>query len=356
MLTIAVDTSFTYIARTGMSRYITCLLDAIGRLAPTDIQMREIGFRIPNDSYKQPRRMLVTLAREYLWQPHMAPLEMKRMGANALHTTFSACFGRPRGVRHIATLHDISPIRTPERYRPWSRYRAMLDYQAAQKADHVICVSQSTANDVMQFLGIPAKKITITHLASFFDSNSIEESPTCALPERFFLFVGSLETGKNLRLLREVYELSQATGTPLLPLVIVGSRIPGLDEEGSPLQNWLYLGRQSDSALVYLYRRARALILPSKNEGFGLPVVEAMSLGCPVICSQSSSLPEVGGDAARYPVKQTPEAYLKVMLHLQEDDEEFSNRKLASLQRSTRFSWERCAQETLEVYRTVCSK
>lgn len=351
---VAVDTSFTYIARTGMSRYITCLLQAINEISPPDIDLREIGFRHRNDSYKQPRRTLLTLTREYLWQPYLAPRLLKKLGVHALHTTFSASFGKPKGIKHIATIHDLSPIHTPERYRPWSRYRAKLDLLAASQADHVICVSESTARDFTKFTKFPFKRISVTHLASSFTKESPEEAPSMPLPSKYFLFVGSLEAGKNLNLIRETYRLSETMGKDLLPLVIVGSRIPGLAEEGLPPANWVYLGRQSDAALAYLYRRARALILPSKNEGFGLPVVEAMTLGCPVICSNLSSLPEVGGDAAIYPCAQTPEAYLEVVYHLQNSDSEFTARREAGLRKAAAFSWRRCASETLEVYRTTC--
>ncbi len=353
MANIAIDTSFTYIARTGMSRYIVSLLEAMRGVSPPDIRIHEIGFRISNESFRQPRRMLLTLTREYLWQPYIAPREMKKVGATVFHSTFSACFGRPHGTKHIATIHDLSPVRTPERYRRWARYRIMLDLQAAAKADHIICVSQSTADDVMQMMGIPAKKISVTYLASSFTADSLEEAPKAVLPSQFFLFVGSLEAGKNLRLLQETYRLAAAKGETLWPLVILGSRIPGPEKEGPSPENWIYLGRQSDAVLAYLYRRARALILPSKNEGFGLPVVEAMTLGCPVIASDLSSLPEVGGAAALYPSSQTAPAYLQSMQSLQNDDSEFANRRTAGFQQSSKFSWKRCAEETLEVYRHV---
>src|SRR5207237_3479225 len=84
----------------------------------------------------------------------------------------------------------------------------------------------------------------------------------------------------------------------LPPLVVVGARWSGVATEGQPPADWLYLGRQPDAVLVYLFRRALALVFPSKYEGFGLPVAEAMALGCPVICSPVASLPEVGGKAA----------------------------------------------------------
>ncbi len=352
MATIAIDTSFTYIARTGMSRYISCLLTALRELNPPDFDFQEIAFAISNESYRQPRRMMLTLAREYVWQPHIAPLAIRRVGAKVFHSTFSACFRVPRGVKHVATIHDLSPIRTPERFRKWARYRCSLDMKAWAKADHIVCVSESTARDVTEFLGIPRSRITVTYLASTFSETSAEEAPGFPLPEQFFLFVSSLETGKNLSLLRESYLLAEQTGAALPPLIIVGSRIPGVAGEGDPPKGWFYTGRLPDSVLAYLYRRAKGLIFPSKNEGFGLPVVEAMSLGCPVICSPVSSLPEVGGPAALY-ADLNPISYLEEMSKLALDDEEFLRRRHAGFTQASLFSWKRCAQQTLEAYRAV---
>jgi glycosyltransferase involved in cell wall biosynthesis len=120
--------------------------------------------------------------------------------------------------------------------------------------------------------------------------------------------------------------------------------------EGSPHRSWRFLGHQTDETLVYLYRRAVALLFPSKNEGFGLPVVEAQALGCPVICSRVASLPEVGGDAAFYS-EMTPAAYLEAMLRLMRDGPLRQELVEKGKTHSAKFSWSKCARETVEVYR-----
>ena len=170
------------------------------------------------------------------------------------------------------------------------------------------------------------------------------------LPGDFFLFVGSLEPGKNLGLLRAMYEEAQARGRTLPDLVIAGARFHGLEGEGAPPRGWHYLGHIADPELVWLYRRARALLFPSKYEGFGLPVAEAMRLGCPVVCSPVSSLPEVAGDATLL-ATQDPQAYLDAVTRLLDEPglrEELTTR---GLKQGRKFNWDRCAQETLEVYR-----
>ena len=144
--------------------------------------------------------------------------------------------------------------------------------------------------------------------------------------------------------------MAAAQSRALPALVIVGARWAGVTTEGAPPENWIYLGRQSDAVLVHLYRRALALVFPSKYEGFGLPVAEAMALGCPVICSPVASLPEVGGPAAHF-AELSPAAYLVAMLRMGRDfgwrEELIEKGRL----QARKFSWLRCAAQTVETYR-----
>jgi len=166
------------------------------------------------------------------------------------------------------------------------------------------------------------------------------------------LFVGSIEPGKNLALLKAAYTIAMARHIEVPPLVIVGVRWEGVAREDAPPAAWQYVGYQPDATLCWLYHRALALVFPSKYEGFGLPVLEAMSLGCPVICSQVAGLPEVGGSAVWY-ADQTPEAYMNAMMELSRDDTIRKHLQEAGYRQSRKFSWRLCAQETCEVYRKI---
>jgi len=132
----------------------------------------------------------------------------------------------------------------------------------------------------------------------------------------------------------------------------VGARWAGVPGEGTPPPDWHYLGRLPDEALVYLYRRARALVFPSIYEGFGLPVAEAMSLGCPVICSRVASLPEVGGEAVVY-ASLVADAYLAAMERVILEPGLRECLTAAGLLQARRFTWERCASETRAVYQDL---
>lgn len=208
----------------------------------------------------------------------------------------------------------------------------------------------------MGLLGIPSRKLEVIYCGSDFHADQpavVEQAPPGSVPDCFFVYVGSLEPGKNLALLREAYRLADARGIALPPLLIVGARWEGVASEGAPPKDWVYLGRQPDAVLVYLLKRARALLFPSKYEGFGLPVLEAMTLGCPVVCSRVASLPEVGGEAVDYR-ELTPEAYLQGMQQMLTQDEwrrELSQRGRAQ---ARPFTWQRCAEQTADLYREVC--
>jgi alpha-1,3-rhamnosyl/mannosyltransferase len=221
--------------------------------------------------------------------------------------------------------------------------------------DRIICVSRFTADEAMRLLELPARILEVVYNGHELPANAgrvPEEQPKLEVPNEFFLFVGSLEPGKNLALLKEACRLAAAEEKPLPPLLIVGARWSGVETEGKAPADWHYLGRQPDEVLTFLYRRAIALVFPSKYEGFGLPVLEAMALGCPVICSPVASLPEVGGEAACYAALEPGSYVEKMRLLAREADVRRSLIDRGRIQ-ARRFSWDRCARQTVEVYRDV---
>jgi alpha-1,3-rhamnosyl/mannosyltransferase len=243
-------------------------------------------------------------------------------------------------------------LRHPDRFRGWHLRSARHSLVRLTGVDRVICISHFTADEAMALLHLSASRLVVVHIGCDFKADTLPPEttpPGPPLPDEFFLFVGSLEPGKNLVLLRTAYQQAREQGHHLPDLVVAGARFAGLASEGEAPRNWHYLGRIPDSALVHLYRRALALVFPSKYEGFGLPVAEAMTLGCPVICSRVASLPEVAGDAALY-ADATPEAYLTAMRRLLKDGPLRASLQALGRRQASRFSWQRCARETLEVY------
>jgi glycosyltransferase involved in cell wall biosynthesis len=350
---IGIDTNGLYTTQAGVARYIRGLLNGLKRVAAPDMELKTIAWEVDNFNYRQPGRALKTIYRELIWVRFNAPLYLRKHNVALLHSTAGPLIRRPRGVREVVTLHDLAVLRHPERFRSWQGASARRRLRKVRSVDQVICISRFTAEEAMALLNLPASRFIVVHNGcEFHPSEPVppEAKPGVSVPNEYFLFVGSLEPGKNLALLKEVYALAESRNQFLPPLLIVGARWEGVGHEGPPPKDWHYLGRLPDEVLVYLYRRATGLVFPSKYEGFGFPVAEAMSLGCPVICSPVASLPEVGGSAALF-TDMMPEAYLKA---LRQVSREASLRKELierGLVQAARFSWNKCAREVLEVYR-----
>jgi glycosyltransferase involved in cell wall biosynthesis len=355
MPVIGIDTNGLYNAQAGVARYIRGLLTGLKRLAAADVNVRPFAWEVENFRYQQPQRALKTFYRELIWARFNAPRNLRKHNVAVLHSTAGPLIRRPRGVREVVTLHDLAVLRHPERFRPWQAASGRRRLKKVQAADQVICISRFTAEEAMALLNLPAARFIVVHNGcEFHPSERVppEAKPDFSLPNEYFLFVGSLEPGKNLALLKQVYALAESRKLLLPPLLIVGARWEGVGHEGRPPKGWHYLGRLPDQVLVYLYRHATALVFPSKYEGFGFPVVEAMSLGCPVICSPVASLSEVG-DAAALFAEMTPDAYLKCMRQVSCEGGLRGELIEKGLTQAAKFSWDKCASEVLEVYRAT---
>jgi glycosyltransferase involved in cell wall biosynthesis len=352
---VALDTGSLYVTQAGTSRYVRGLMRGFAELNDPEMELRPLAWPVSNFDYTQPRRMLKTIYRELIWSPFVAPRQMLAQGANLLHRTTTALpIRRPPGVREVVTLHDIAVLRFPERYRRWQRISQPLRLKRLHSSDRIICVSRFAADEGITLLGLKPDKIDVVYHGNDFDpaADIVSSTPPTDFqpPDSFFLFVGSIEPGKNLVLLKSAYQMAETAGITLPPLLIVGARWQGVGREGIPPQGFRFLGHRPDSELAWLYSRAVALLFPSKYEGFGLPVIEAMGNGCPVVCSPVASLPEVGGEAAMY-VDMTPSAYLSAMQRLEGSEAERMGCIERGRQNVTRFSWRKCAEQTIQVYR-----
>lgn len=349
---LAVDTNATFTTRAGVARYIRGLLAGLHHLElPPGWSVEEFAWPVENFAFRQPRRAWRTFYRECLWARTVAPRHLRTRHIDLLHSTAAPLLLPPRGIRHVVTVHDIAFLTHPDRFRPWHRRMAVRGLERARRADRIVCISQFTADELVRHAGFDPGRLRVVHNGCALPTPpSPPPPPPPGVPPRFFLFVGSLEPGKNLALLRQTYELARQSGRSLPDLAIVGARFVGLASEGPPPPDWHYLGHLPDSDLAALYTRALALLFPSRYEGFGLPVAEAMSLGCPVVCSPVSSLTEVAADAALL-VAQEPAAYLDAALELSANPALRENLIARGRRRALHFTWDRCARQTLDVYR-----
>ncbi len=352
---VALDTNGLYMAQAGVSRYIRGLAGGLREVSDPAIEIVPMAWEVENFGYRQPGRAIKTLYRELIWANWIAPARLRSARIDVVHSTIGPLMRRPEGMREVATLLDLAVIRQPDRFRRWQRWSTRRRLRLLFRADKIVCISRFTANEAIALLNLPPEKLTVVHIGCDFHTTGLvpkERRPNVEFGNEFFLFVGSLEPGKNLMLLKEVYQLAEQQRRKLPPLCIVGARWEGVAGEGSPPKGWHYLGRQPDEVLVYLYRRALALVFPSLYEGFGLPVVEAMALGCPVICSRVASLPEVGGEAALY-AEMSAADYLRCMTGIADTPGLREERIVAGRAQARNFSWRKCAEQMIEVYRSV---
>ncbi len=268
---VGIDTTPLYNTGAGIARYTEDLLSGLKDFSPAGFEFVAFASGVSNLDYKQPRRLLKTAYQELIWGPLMAPIQLAQLHVDLFHYTAGLKIAVPIGTPCVMTLHDLAILRDPMRFRRWHRWSSRLLMTRIQRMRKIICVSKFTADEAMRLLGIGSGRIEVVYNGCRFLNGDAaeEESPSSFSEERFLLFVGTLEPGKNLNLIHSVYELADETGIELPPIAIVGVRREGVEEERRASRLWHYLGRVSDGELVYLYRRAAALLFPSRYEGFG---------------------------------------------------------------------------------------
>jgi glycosyltransferase involved in cell wall biosynthesis len=245
------------------------------------------------------------------------------------------------GLR-ATTIHDLVPLHHPEWTTPRTRSMHARKYRnAARTCDVIFANSAFTADDVAVTLGFPRERIVVAHPGIGADFRPEGERAELGAP--YVLTVATLEPRKNLDTLVEAFSLLADSG--LLLAVVGGSgwgEQPQLDRPGI-----VRLGRVTDEELARLYRGAAAVAYPSRFEGFGMPVTEAMASGAPVVASSHPSLDEACGDAA---VRADPESATELAAGIRTAIERGEDLRAAGLAHASRFSWRRTGEAFLEGY------
>jgi glycosyltransferase involved in cell wall biosynthesis len=298
---------------------------------------------------------------------HFLGLSMDRSfaGVDLFHAT-EHLLPRFSSVRTVFTLHDLIFLFHPETHKPLNRwFLTLMMPRFLRAADAVIAVSECTKRDAIRFYGIPEEKITVIYegVNPRFRPASPEAIAAVRarynLPEHFILYVGTIEPRKNLTALLEAFHHLLATHD--LRLVFVGKKgwlyegfFRRLRELGLE-DRVIFTGYVPDEDLPAIYSVADLFVFPSLYEGFGLPVLEAMACGVPVICSNTSSLPEVAGDAALLVDPTDVRALAGAMERALRDEAFRVTLRARGIERAQRFTWARAAQETMQVYENVAT-
>lgn len=275
-----------------------------------------------------------------------------------------------KGVPVVATVMDAIPLIHPEWIRQnLKSLKSWLFAKSVQKADHLITISQYSKLDLVEYLGIAPQKISVTPLGVdpvYFERIALDTRDAVLkkynLEPGFFLFVGTLQPRKNLPTVLKAFNALPDAVRKAHPLIIVGRdgwanedllpQLRKLEERGEG--QWLKYLHQSE--VLALLQSAGALVFASLYEGFGLPVIEAFAAQCPVIASNTTSVPEVAADAAWSVDPRDVDSIRAAMLSVLNNSTLRAERVQLGLQRAREYTWQACARQTLAVYRDVLSR
>ncbi len=335
----------------GEGRYVAFLGEKRARFPGVELHFTSLPTAIP------PVRIL--------WEQAFQPLALKRAKVELLH---SLAFVGPllSPCPFLVTVYDLSFLLYPGSFRLWNRlYLSTFTRISVKKARRVIAISENTKRDIVKLLGVDEGKVRVTYCG--YDE-SLKPLPPAeveefrrrkGLPERFILFLGTIEPRKNLVRLLEAFSKVKREG---VKLVLAGGLGWGY---GPILASMEKLNLKSDVLLpgfvppeekVYWYNAAEVFVYPSLYEGFGLPPLEAMACGTPVVASNAASLPEVVGDGGILVDPFDPDAMAEALSMLLSNPEERERLKGKGLRQAQKFSWEQMARETVNIYREALAE
>ena len=254
-------------------------------------------------------------------------------------------------AKQLITCHDLIPLKFPEHYNEWQTGfglgRKILDRRRARRADHIIAISQSTADDLHTLLDVPKNKISVV----MHGLDHAVWSPEPRQEADYLLYVGDADWRKNHRAMFDALVASGCDVTLLWAGRLVGERLRRVqDDIAATGARVRLLGYVDDEALKTLYRNALGTLFISHAEGFGYPVLEAMALGCPVIAADATSIPEVAGDAATLVDPDDEAAIAQAIGALVGDAALRQRMRDKGIARAATFTRRRQAEQTVAIY------
>ncbi len=351
----------------GIHRYIDELLRRLPQKAPGVAFTAFIGPRaappeVPGIRWVRTAWPTHRPLGRILWEQLALPLHLARGGWDLLH---ALAFVAPLAARLpvAVTVYDLSFVRYPEAFRAPNRmYLRLFTRLTCRRAAGILTISQAAREDLVRLWGLPSERIEVAYPGVDPRFRPLPAEAVAAfrarrgLPDRFILYVGTLEPRKNLEVLLEAV----ARLSPPVPLILVGgrgwkpaflSRLRALEREGRA--RWV--GFAPDAELPLWYNAAALFAYPSRYEGFGMPPLEAMACGTPVIAARASSLPEVVGEAGWLVDPGDVEGWVEGLRALLRDEGLREALRARGLARARRFTWEATAEATARFYNKILS-
>jgi glycosyltransferase involved in cell wall biosynthesis len=354
----------------GIGTYIRNLLRHLARLDATTefvVLCREQDCAFVTELGEN-FRAVTEPSRPYSLREQFAiPLELRRAGVNLFHAPHYV-LPPMTPCRSVVTIHDCIHLRFPQ-YLPsrlgYAYARSSL-WVAAHRSARVLTVSEASKRDILEYFRVPESKVTVIYNA--IDERFHEEPPAdevmrvqerYQLTDPFILYAGNIKPHKNLERLIEAFHMVRRGELEHIKLLIIGDEISKYATLRRAVHRYKlhkhvrFFGFVPDATLAILYRLARVFVFPSLYEGFGLPPLEAMASGTPVITSNLSSLPEVVGDAAMLIDPYQPDAIAGAMRRVLQDERLRDDMRERGLARVREFSWGRSVKRVREIYDEV---
>jgi glycosyltransferase involved in cell wall biosynthesis len=348
--------------RVGVSTYTLNLLECFQKNANKDLEFRVYLRNPPMADLPQENKHFQyrKVTGKFLWSQLFLPLELNLK--REIDVFFTPAHYAPRfcPVPLIVTIHDLSYFYYRDEFlkedlyklKNWTKY-------SLDKAVKVIAVSKTTKKDIMKFYSVPDEKIEVIY--NGYEKRTQNNNIKIKIEKPYLLYVGTLQPRKNITTLIKAYSLLKKD-SPEFKLVIVGRKgwlyeeIFELVKELRLENEVIFAGYVPDEELAGYYKNAFSFVMPSLYEGFGIPVLEAMSYGCPVISSFSSSLPEIGGEAALYFDPKNEKNLLEKIKELKENSSLRNELVKKGKERVKLFSWCTAAEKTLSVIKNSANK
>jgi glycosyltransferase involved in cell wall biosynthesis len=356
----------------GVSNYSRHLLTALGQLVDEGVTSHRFtaflhagDFAPPGIDVRRGSPRLEQPLYRIAWEQGILPLELKRVQADVVHGLVNVL---PLTTRRpgVVTVHDLSFLRLPELFPPYKRvYLTALCRASVTRARQVIAVSRQTADDLALAWGVDGGRVLVAPngVSARFSPGTPAQSAAFrqahALPERYWLYLGTLEPRKNLSLLLSAFARWREQASPAdqkVHLVLAGGKGWYYDTIFAQVaalglaEVVHFPGFVPDGELPAWYRAAELFLYPSHYEGFGLPVVEAMACGTPVICSDAPGVREVAGDAAILVPPDDVDAWVAALAMAATQPALCAELRRAGLVRARQFTWETAAAVTIEAY------
>ncbi|MDH5562559.1 MAG: glycosyltransferase family 4 protein [Nitrospirota bacterium] len=346
----------------GIGRYTYHLIESLGRV--DRINQYEILIPLASHDFQPWPNVRYHLIRfpvfkRRVWE-QLAPLMVGNY--DILHFPYDSCIGIKRG-KFVVTFHDAKPLLFPQTSHRWSWNQSLKNILAPrpfQQIDHVITVSECSRRDLIEQLGIAKDRMTVIYQGVDLEKFSpLTESTT----ERFEFFpyvlcVAGTDPTKNVKSLIDAFSRLPAELRSRQHLVLVGdvhrnTALQELVKKHGIAEQTVFTGKVPDSQLVALYQQASVFVFPSFYEGFGLPVLEAMACGCPVITSNTSSLPEVVGEAGILVNPYNTTELVEAMTQVLTDASLAQVLRARGRVQAQKFSWEKTARATADLYEKI---